>query len=165
MARAGQREFDDDQVARLRIALARISRLVDRTAADAGFTRTQLSVLGAIVRFEGENGEGAGLGELAEFEGLNPTMLSRVVGKLEAAGLIVKAAVQSDRRAALVRATAAGRELHLRLRARRTELLIQQLDELPGDRAHELLVALPALEALAEQLHRSGSARQPVAGR
>ncbi|HTZ43129.1 MAG TPA: MarR family transcriptional regulator [Jatrophihabitans sp.] len=146
-------EFHPDEVARLRIALARIARVVDRASADAGFTRTQLSVLGSVVRVKE-----IGLGELAEVEGLNPTMLSRVVGKLEVAGLITRSSGVEDRRAVRVRPTATGRALHLRLRTRRTDLLVRQLAALPDGLAADLLTALPALEALGDQLH-AGSSR------
>lgn len=139
--------FTEDEAARLRIALARINRSVDRTSADIGYTRTQLSVLGTIVRLKT-----AGLGELAEAESLNPTMLSRVVGKLEAAGLIVRTPADDDRRAVVVRPTPAGRNLHLRLRKRRSDLIVQQLAALSTGQAEQLLQALPAIEALADQL-------------
>ena len=49
-----------------------------------------------------------GLKELAEVEGVNPTMLSRVVGKLEVAGLIERQVDADDRRAARVAVTATG---------------------------------------------------------
>ena len=137
-----------DDVARLRIALAKISRAVDRMSAEAGFTRTQLSVLGTVVRLKS-----VGMGELADIEGLNPTMLSRVVGQLEAAGLISRGSGSADRRSVEVRPTAAGRSLHLKLRKRRTELFARQLAGLPAGQADDLLAALPALETLAEHMH------------
>ena len=149
-------EFHAEEVARLRIALARISRMVDRASADAGYTRTQLSVLGAVVRLRE-----VGMTDLAELEGLNPTMLSRVVSKLEAAGLIIRGAGEADRRAVLVRPTPAGRALHLRLRKRRTELFVRQLAQLPPEQATGLLAALPALEGLADQLHADAFATRP----
>jgi len=149
-------EFHSEEVARLRIALARISRMVDRASADAGYTRTQLSVLGAVVRL----GE-VGMTDLAELEGLNPTMLSRVVGKLEAACLITRGTGAADRRAVLVRPTPAGRALHLRLRKRRTELFVRQLAQLPPGQAAELLAALPALEGLADRMHADAFPARP----
>ena len=139
--------FSDDEAARLRIALARISRAVDRTSADVGYTKTQLSVLGTIVRLKS-----AGLSELAEFEKLNPTMLSRVIGKLEAAGLIVRTPDEADRRAVTVQPTAAGKNLHLKLRKRRGDLIAGQLADLSPGGADDLLKALPALEELAEHM-------------
>jgi DNA-binding MarR family transcriptional regulator len=141
-------ELDIDEVARLRIALARISRAVDRMSAEAGFTRTQLSVLGTVARLKS-----VGMGELADIEGLNPTMLSRVVGQLEEAGLISRGSDETDRRSVRVRPTAAGRSLHLKLRKRRTDVFVRQLAALPTGQAGDLLDALPALEALADQMH------------
>lgn len=139
--------FSQDDAARLRIAFARISRSIERTSSDVGHTRTQLSVLGTIVRLKS-----AGMSELAEVETLNPTMLSRVVGKLEAAGLIVRRPGAEDRRAVQVEPTAAGRSLHLKLRKRRSDLINAQLGDLSPGRAEQLLQALPALEELAEHM-------------
>lgn len=142
------RELDIDDVARLRVALARISRAVDRMSNEAGFTRTQLSVLGTVARLKS-----VGMGELADIEGLNPTMLSRVVGQLEDAGLITKGSDETDRRSVRVQLTAAGRSLHVRLRKRRTEVFARQLAALPAGQAADLLGVLPAMEALADQMH------------
>ncbi|MFL6161309.1 MAG: MarR family winged helix-turn-helix transcriptional regulator [Jatrophihabitantaceae bacterium] len=154
-------EFDTDEVARLRIALARISRAVDRMSAEEGLTRTQLSVLGTVARLKS-----VGMGELADIEGLNPTMLSRVVGQLETAGLISRGIGNADRRAVQVQTTPAGRSLHLKLRRRRTEVFARQLAELPPSQAGDLLAALPALEALADQMHAGLRTGRPVgAGR
>jgi DNA-binding MarR family transcriptional regulator len=152
-------EFDDEAVARIRIALARIARGLARRSADEALTPTQLSVLGTVVR-DGP----VGLGELAEFEGVNPTMLSRVVAKLEDRGLIARIVDPRDRRAARVEATEFGRGVHHESRARRTRLLEQQLAALPVGRAEELLSALPALELLADQLgpRRAGVDRTPT---
>ncbi|MFE3293522.1 MarR family winged helix-turn-helix transcriptional regulator [Rhodococcus sp. NPDC059234] len=137
----------EDEVTRLKIALARISRLVDRQVSGGGLTRTQLSVLGTVARL-GPLGAGA----VAEVEGLNPTMLSRVIGKLEADGLLSRSADPGDRRAVLVQVTAAGEELHQRLRRERTSLFTEALTRLPHTQTESLLAALPAVEALAEQM-------------
>lgn len=141
--------FGSEDVDRLRIALARISRLVDRQVSGGGMTRTQLSVLGTIARLGP-----IGISELADLEGLNPTMLSRVLGKLEATGLVLRATTAEDRRAVQVQTTPAGRSLNQRLRRQRRQLLAERLAGLPARQASQLLAALPALEALAEQLNR-----------
>jgi DNA-binding MarR family transcriptional regulator len=93
-----------------------------------------------------------GLSGLAADEGLNPTMLSRVVGDLVDAGLFERTSDPNDRRAALVNATAAGRRLIERIRKERTEALNEALEPLTGADQRALEQALPALEALAEQL-------------
>ncbi|PRZ44194.1 DNA-binding MarR family transcriptional regulator [Antricoccus suffuscus] len=135
--------FESEEVARLRIALTRIARTMDREVEGGGLTRTQLWVLGTVARLGP-----LGLGELAELEHLNPTMLSRIVGKLSDAGLVRRVADPDDRRAARVEVTDAGRDLHVRRRAERTKLLAGLLAQVPASDAAALLDVLPALEAL-----------------
>jgi DNA-binding MarR family transcriptional regulator len=147
-------QFSGEDVDRLRIALARIARLVDRQVSGDGMTRTQLSVLGTIARLGP-----LGISELADIEGLNPTMLSRVLGKLEADGLVVRSAAEADRRAVRVQTTPAGRSLQQRLRRQRSQLLAERLTGLGQGQAEQLLTALPALETLADQLNTVKAAR------
>jgi DNA-binding MarR family transcriptional regulator len=139
--------FDDDAVTRLRIALARISRLLDRQSRGDALTRTQASVLATVARLGSVR-----LSELADVEGVNPTMLSRIVAKLEDGGLLHRNPDPDDRRAARVQCTDVGRAEHLRLRTQRTQLLSARLATLPDAHAAELLAALSALESLADQL-------------
>lgn len=144
--------LDPDEVARLRISIVKIARHMQRQAAGEGLTPTQLSVLGTIVR----HGP-LGLGRLAELEGLNPTLLSRVVGRLVAAGVIQRRPHPDDRRAGMVEATPAGGRLHLRLRRARTAYLTDRLERIGGDDAGDVLRALPALERLADDLVGAGA--------
>lgn len=137
--------FDDEHVARLRIALARIARVLDRQTRGDALTRTQASVLATVVRLGPLR-----LTELADIEGVNPTMLSRIVGKLEDDGVLGRHPDPSDGRAARVEATTSGTELHVRLRDERTRLLAERLAAMSEGHAAELLAALPALEALAD---------------
>ncbi len=139
--------FDADDVARLRITLGRISRFLDRQSRGDTLTRTQASVLASVMRLGP-----IGLSDLADIEGVNPTMLSRIVAKLEDAGLFRRLPDPADGRAVLVEVTEAGRIEQLRLRAERSELLSARLAALPPARATELLAALPALESLADEL-------------
>lgn len=139
--------FAEEDVARLRVALGRISRLIDRQVSGGGLTRSQLSVLGTASRLGP-----LGVSELADIEGINPTMLSRLIAKLADAGLVRRRPDATDGRAVMVEVTAAGARLHHKLRAERTELLTLRLAGLPEGRAAELVAALPALEALSEQM-------------
>ncbi|MFC7451250.1 MarR family winged helix-turn-helix transcriptional regulator [Rhodococcus daqingensis] len=142
----------EDEVTRLKIALARIARLVDRQVSGGGMTRTQLSVLGTVARLGPLR-----LGALAETEGLNPTMLSRVVGKLEADGLLERSTDPGDRRVARVQVTEAGELMHHRLRGERTRLFTDALARLPAAEERALRAALPAIESLAREIApRSG---------
>jgi DNA-binding MarR family transcriptional regulator len=137
---------DHDTVGRLQFALARSSRLLRETAT-GGLTPTQLAVLGVLLR-EGPRQ----LTELAAVERINPTLLSRVVGRLEEDGLVKRSAQEQDRRAFQVSITDAGRALAEGLRHERCIALADRLARLDPTHAETLFAALPALEALADQL-------------
>jgi DNA-binding MarR family transcriptional regulator len=140
---------DLDTVTRLRAVVSRLSRLLRSTQAATGLTPTQISVLVTVVRLGPIK-----LGDLAAFEGLNPTMLSRIVAQLGEAGLVRRAPHPDDRRAGLVEATAAGRRLRERIRQERNDALAAQLAGLDEAELDALGAALPTLELLAERLKR-----------
>ena len=139
--------MDTELVARLRAVIPRLARVLNDTTTGANLTPTQYSVL-ALVHVRGP----LGLTELTELEGLNPTMLSRVVKVLDERGLIRRMQDPGDLRAARVEVTPEGAKLHDQLRAERTKLLSGCLQALPPDSAAMLLSAVPGLEALAEAL-------------
>jgi DNA-binding MarR family transcriptional regulator len=145
--------FDADAVARLRRTIGRLARAMNQSAASEDLTPTQASVLAVVAA-----GDSVRLSRLARIEGLNPTMLSRVVGKLDALGLLERAADEDDQRAVVVRATAAGRETNERIRARRTGELLDVIAHLPAATSATLLAALPAFEELTDAI------REPAAG-
>jgi DNA-binding MarR family transcriptional regulator len=89
---------------------------------------------------------------VAEAEGINPTMLSRVIADLVQQGLLERTSDQGDRRAAWVKATGAGRRLSERMRRERTDALNAALADLDGDERRQILGALDALEGLADAL-------------
>jgi len=141
--------LDTDIAPRLRASVMRLHRRLRHTAAgaSAGLTPTRLAVLHTVVR--------AGpirLSELAAEEGINPTMLSRVVGDLTDSGLLDRVSDPDDRRAALVTATGAGRQLARRMRRERTDVLMVALSALSSADRRRLEQALPALEQLADAL-------------
>jgi DNA-binding MarR family transcriptional regulator len=92
------------------------------------------------------------LSELAGSEGVNPTMLSRVVAGMLGDGLLERSNDAGDRRAAWVSVTAAGHRLAERMRRERTEAVNAAMRGLSGDESRLIEAALPALESLAEQL-------------
>jgi DNA-binding MarR family transcriptional regulator len=140
-------DSDDEQIIRLRRVVARISRQLDREAGSRGITRTQWSILLTLAK----HGP-IGASELAEREGVNPTMLSRTLTKLEEEGLVRRTPGQEDRRAVRVEITPAGAKLHRKVSSERAKLLAERLDRLPPVQAKQLLAALPALEALADEM-------------
>jgi DNA-binding MarR family transcriptional regulator len=137
--------MDAELVVRLRGVIPRLARQFNETSTGADLTPTQYSVL-ALVRVRGP----LGLAELTELEGLNPTMLSRIVKVLDERGLIRRLPDPSDMRAARVEVTPEGAQLHERVREQRTQVLSEWLERLPTETAELLLAAVPAMEALAE---------------
>ena len=139
--------MDDETVIRLRRVILRLARHLNAASVGEGLTPTQASVLGIVTR----RGP-LGLTELTELEGLNPTMLSRVVGKLDSFGLIRRLRDPEDFRAARVEVTPEGEQAYQRIAAQRAAILSERLAGLPPDQEAALVAALPALENLAEDL-------------
>jgi DNA-binding MarR family transcriptional regulator len=130
-------------VARLRVAIARLSRWLRRHEL-AGLTPTQLSALATVER--------AGplrLGDLAAAEGIAPSTLTRLVTALEERGYVERRAVPGDARACTLAITAAGHETLERLRRESTTRLAESLRALSPEEIAALAGALPALELLA----------------
>ena len=92
------------------------------------------------------------LSELAASEGLNPTMVSRIVSHLEAAELVSRSSDASDARVVHLAATEKGRVLCEEMRNERTDALLFALEKLPKDQRNELISALPAFETLVATL-------------
>jgi DNA-binding MarR family transcriptional regulator len=136
--------------------IGRLSRRLrpTATAVAAGLTPTGISVLQHVVR-EGQ----VRVSELARAEGINPTMLSRVIADLAEAGLLERANDPGDRRAAWVKATGDGRRLAERIRRERTDAVNVALARLQDSERRQIEKALPALEALAEQLRAAKGER------
>ena len=127
--------------------VGKLSRRLRPTLAGTGLTPTRISVLFTVARLGPLR-----LSELAELEGLNPTMLSRVIAELAAQGLVRRVADPDDRRAALVDATPAGTRLRQEILSERSDVLTVQLGQLSAEERRVLDEALPVLEALAERL-------------
>lgn len=145
--------FDAEDIHRLRIALGRISRRMGMFASEEGLTRSQATLLTTVARHET-----IGVRELAEIEGLNPTMCSRMVGKLEEKGLLTRSPDADDKRVVRVHITPAGAALSHQLRDRRTALFARHLADLSDRHLAALHEALPALEALSQHVADSGPA-------
>jgi DNA-binding MarR family transcriptional regulator len=136
-----------DVAFRLRMAIGRMARRLRATEAGTDLTPTETSVLFSVVR----RGP-LGLSELAAVEDLNATMLSRVLAGLVKRGLVERSADPDDRRSAVVCSTEAGADLRRAIQKERAAALRAELARLPDEHRASLVAALPALEALAEQL-------------
>jgi DNA-binding MarR family transcriptional regulator len=133
--------------ARLRSAVTRMSRRLRPTAAAGSLTTTEVDVLVAA-----EKQGPVRLSDLASFAGLNPTMLSRLIPRLEEAGLIRRMDDEVDRRVCRVIATDRGSRLLERIRSERNDALSRRLRDLDASERAALAVALPVLEELAGRL-------------
>lgn len=152
--------MDDEGAIRLRRVTVKLARQLNASATGEGLTPSQASALGLIVA----RGP-LGLTELSELEGINPTMLSRVIGRLVEMDLITRTPDPADLRSVSVVSTMAGRRVDKKIKARRAAGLSACVDMLPADQVTALTEALPALENLANtmrQLSRTSSAPQPV---
>ena len=136
-----------DEAVRLRIVLTRLARRLRQTASAGPLSATEVEVLATVARKGPVRPT-----DLAALAGLNPTMLSRIVAKLEELGLLARTVDAADRRVSLVGVTGAGRALHDRIRTERTDLLSTELSSMPPSARRSLYEALPALELLAERL-------------
>jgi DNA-binding MarR family transcriptional regulator len=139
--------MDEESVIRLRRVILRLARQLNAASVGEGLTPTQASVLGIVT-----NRGPLGLTELTDIEGLNPTMLSRVVGKLDSFGLIRRLRDPDDFRAARVEVTPEGKQTYQRIAAERAAIVSERVAGLPPEQEAALVAALPALENLAEDL-------------
>lgn len=146
--------MDDDAAIRLRRVIIKLARQLNASSTGAGLTPSQASALGLIVA----RGP-LGLGELGELEGLNPTMLSRVIGKLQSMGLIDRVRDPDDLRSVTVVSSAAGRRVDKQIKARRAAAISQWLELLGADQVAALTTALPALEELADTMRSDRTAQ------
>jgi DNA-binding MarR family transcriptional regulator len=85
---------------------------------------------------------------LAIREGVTQPAMTQLIGRLEDAGLVDRAADPSDGRVVQVRITADGRAMLAGRRAVRAERLAGLLDRLSPDQRDALAAALPAMDAL-----------------
>jgi len=135
----------NEDAARMRAALMKLGQRLRSIDAGSGFAPSELSVLGAVVRHEPIRAS-----ELARIEGVNPTMLSRLLTHLADEGTVTRREDPVDRRATLVEPTERGRLLHRRLQTVRARALDTLVGQLPEAERVRLTDALLALEALAE---------------
>lgn len=129
--------------AQLRLSATRLARRL-RQESDSGLTPSQQSALAAV-----ECNGPLTLGALAEHERVSPPTITRVVGILEADGLVTRAPDPTDRRVVHVAVTRKGANLLARTRQRRTAWLAERLDRLDADQRARLAAALDVLEELA----------------
>jgi DNA-binding MarR family transcriptional regulator len=124
-----------------------MSRRLKQTAAAGSLTTTEVDML-----LVAERRGPARMSDFAVFCGLNPTMLSRLVPRLEGSGLLKRSADGADRRVSLIEVTPQATELLDRVRSERDDVLSRLLDALEPHERQAIAAAVPALEKLAERL-------------
>jgi DNA-binding MarR family transcriptional regulator len=128
--------------ARLRLSATRLARQL-RQESSTGLTPSQLSALAAIERHGPIT-----LGALAEVERVAPPSVTRVVGKLEDAGLVKRAVDAADRRVARVSVTSTGANLLAKVRQRKNVWLASRIADLDTGQQRRLADALDVLDTL-----------------
>jgi DNA-binding MarR family transcriptional regulator len=138
----------DDRVvevaAQLRMAILRTARRL-RQEAGVDLGPALIAALGTVERHGPLTPS-----ELADLERVKRPTATRMVNRLEAEGLIVRARDPADGRSSLVSASPRGLELLRRLRKRRTAYLARRLRELDPDEVAALARAAEILERLVE---------------
>jgi len=135
---------DRELVVQLRLAVMRLARRL-RQQTEGEITASQLSALFSVSRLGPLT-----LGALAAVERVRPPTMTRIVGHLEAAGLLVRRPAPADRRSAEVELSPSGRELLDRSRTRKDAYLAERLATLGPDELAVLRRAAAVLERLLE---------------
>jgi len=136
----------------IRSVIGRLARGLRQAGSQSDLSPSQYEVFGTIAR----RGD-LKLSDLAAIEGINPTLLSRIVAKLEADQLVTRAPDAEDRRVAHVVPTARGRRRYEQIRNARTDAVGLAIAGLTDAERQALAAALPVLESLAGTL-RNGRA-------
>jgi DNA-binding MarR family transcriptional regulator len=131
-----------DDIDRLRLIVLRLSRRI-RAQATGDITPSQLAVLGTILR----HGR-LSVGQIAEYEHVQPPSASKIVAALERHGFVERTTDPTDRRCNQITVTAAGLDYADEVRAAGRTWLARQLDDLDADEVAAVEHALPALERL-----------------
>ncbi|MCG6499530.1 MarR family winged helix-turn-helix transcriptional regulator [Kitasatospora sp. A2-31] len=140
-----------EDLARLRLAVARLHRQLVQASTRLDLTFAQLSALARIEEYAPVR-----LVDLAAREGVAPPSMNRTLGPLHADGLIAKEPDPRDRRSAWITLTEHGRATIAQIRAQRSRLLADRVARLSAEQTATLLAAVPVLELLAEEAPDGG---------
>jgi len=127
----------------LRPTLLRLARELRREARAAGVSPEQVAILVSI-----KHAPGISAGELAASERVSAPAMSKLVSRLERAGLVVRSRSVDDRRRAGLTLTEDGRRVLRRVRSRRTAWLATRLRTLDPEQLEALAAAIEPLSRL-----------------
>ena len=125
----------------------RLLRTLRRVDESSGLTAPRLSALSVIV-FNGP----ITLGKLAEAEQVRPPTMTRIVNALEEQKLVVKAQDPGDGRVIRIAASVKGKRVLIRGRARRVQLLTEQIRHLDRVEQENLSAALVTIQELIDRV-------------
>jgi DNA-binding MarR family transcriptional regulator len=157
MERHGKRS-EEELAPRLRLAVTRTARRL-RQEGGGELGPTQTAALATIER----HGP-LGPSELAQLERIAKPTATRVVNRLERAGLVERTRDPLDGRCSILTATAAGTEMLREIRARKTAYFARRLDELDDEDVAALERAVAALERMLEHDHPTAEMRARMDG-
>ena|SRR5688572_2625793 len=132
--------------ARLRMAMARLVRRARQEATTSEMTPSMSSAVSVVAALGAPT-----LGELAAAERVTPPTVTKIVARLEDAGLVVREQDPGDRRITRVQLTATGRRFVDRTRSRASAYMARRLKTLSDDEREVLAAAVPILERLLEE--------------
>lgn len=143
----GRSEGDSEEVMELAAELQRVllvsSRILRSHTASDAVSAPQFSVLACLQR-AGESTPGA----LADFEHVTPPVMTRILGRLEDAGLVQRAAHPGDGRQVRVTLTEEGQAVVLAGRAERDAWLRTRIQAAPPEERAALRDASRVLRAI-----------------
>jgi DNA-binding MarR family transcriptional regulator len=128
----------------LRLSVMRLARRMRAERADTSLSISQLAALATLERHGPLTA-----GELAAHEKVRPPSMTRLIGSLEAGGLVTRAAHASDGRQVVLTVSESGTALLREDRRRRDAWLAQQLRGLDADDRAALRRAVAVLDRLA----------------
>lgn len=131
-----------DHAVKLRTSLGRLTRFV-RQRGSTTLTQSQLSALATLDEFGSMR-----LGVLGQYEGVAPSVMSRLSASLEELDLVQRTPDPQDGRAFLVMITEQGRDLLYAVQMERETALTEQLSRLSSDDRDVLVRALPVLDQI-----------------
>ena len=141
---AAERGTADELARSLREAIQRLNRRVRQTRAVGDLTSSQLSALTSLQLAGALTPR-----ELADVERVQPPTMTKIVGKLEARGLVVRTPHPTDGRQVILAPTEQGRAMYAEFEQARNEWLAAQLAVLSADDRDVLVRAAEILRQVA----------------
>ncbi|MGH2734887.1 MAG: MarR family winged helix-turn-helix transcriptional regulator [Actinomycetota bacterium] len=141
---AARPAIDQELTSRLRLAIMRLARRL-RQQSEADITPSMLSALSNI-----EYRQPVTLGALAEAERVTPPTMTKIVARLERAGLIMRSPDPDDKRVGLLTLSSDGVRFIARNRSAKNAYLAKKLRQLSPEEVARLEAAVEVIEKILE---------------